>query len=508
MNIVDKAKRNILFGTISRIVFLVCPFVAKTVIRYVLGAQYLGLNSLFYSILEVLSLSELGFSSAIVYNLYKPVAEGDTKTVNAFLNFYKKAYRIIGIVVLALGLMVLPFLPQLIKGTYSNDINLTTLYLVYLANSSISYFLYAYMSCIIVVHQRDDINSKINMTTKILLTGSQIMLLYLTKNYYLFVLTMPVFTIINNVWLAWMVHKQFPEYKCEGEVPKDKLVDFKKLIAGTFIQRACGITRNALDSICVSAFLGLTLTAIYNNYYYISKSVTDMLGIVSVAFIGGIGNHIVSKTKTENFEELKKIDFVYLTVSGWCATCLICLYQPFMRIWMGEDMLLPIPAVILFVVYFYLLKLGDMRSMYSAGNGLWWEHRWRAISETFLNVILNIVLGKYFGIYGIIAATIISLFLCNYIWSVSIVFKRYFGFSPKAYYGYQLKYSLVNLAVLLVSYGLSTIICMGNAILDLLFRMVICVAVPALLYFLVYRNTEGYMYAKERLRGNMKYEQS
>jgi len=127
INVVKNAKRNILFGSINRIVVLLIPFIKRVIVLNVLGSQYLGLGSLFQSILSVLSLSELGFSAAMVYNMYKPAAEGNAAKMNALMNFYRRVYRVIGGVIFGSGLLLIPLLPRLIKGTYPEDINLTTL---------------------------------------------------------------------------------------------------------------------------------------------------------------------------------------------------------------------------------------------------------------------------------------------------------------------------------------------------------------------------------------------
>ena len=82
INVVKNAKRNMFFGSINRLVALLIPFIKRLIILNVLGPQYLGLGSLFQSILSVLSLSELGFSSAVVYNMYKPAAEGNVTKMN------------------------------------------------------------------------------------------------------------------------------------------------------------------------------------------------------------------------------------------------------------------------------------------------------------------------------------------------------------------------------------------------------------------------------------------
>lgn len=497
MHVVKNAKRNIAFGIMNRIVPLIIPFIERTVIQIILGPQYLGLDSLFISIIHVLSLTELGFSSAMVYNMYKPAAEGNVQKINALLNYYKRIYRIVGFAILGIGLILIPFLSRLINGSHPADINLTILYLFYLANTALSYFLFAYLNSVLVVHQREDVRSLVNSGIKTGLAVAQIVLLWITRNYYYYVILMPAFTIINNFWLAWRTKKLFPQYKTEGNISDEDRAGIRKLVAGTFVQQACGVTRNSLDSVCISAFLGLTLTAIYNNYYLILNGVTSFVAIFTASFMGGVGNHVATRSVKENFEEMKKLDFVYLWIGGWCMICLLCLYQPFMKLWMGKEMMLPYSAVILLCGYFYLLKLGDVRSMYSSANGLWWEQRYRAIGETLLNLILNITLGKLFGVHGIILATMISLFLCNYLWSVGITFRLYFTISRRRdYYIYQGKQSLLMIGAAVITYLVCTAVPATETLVQLVIRSVICVIVPNVIFILVYRKTETFKYAK------------
>lgn len=503
IDVVKNGKKNLVAGFVNKVIVLLCPFIERTVINHILGAQYLGLGSLFASILTVLSVTELGFGSAVIYHMYKPAADGDTQKINAILALYRKAYHIIGLVILGLGLAVIPFLPSLIKGSYPQDINLTVLYLIFLVNSCLSYYMFSYLDSILVVYQREDVRSTINSLAKIIILVGQIVVLALTKNYYLYALFLPVLTIVSNLWTAYRVHRLYPQYKAQGELLPDDRAGIKKLVAGTFVQRACEVTRNSLDSICISAFLGLTLTAIYSNYYAIFNGLLSFVGIIHASFLGGVGNHVATRSVKENYEELKRLDFVFLWLGGWCTVCLFCLYQPFMQLWMGKDLMLPFPAVCLLCLYFYLLRLGDMRHMYTSANGLWWHQRYRAIAETLMNLVLNIVLGKFFGVYGIITATIISLFLCNYIWSVGIVFKHYFTIERrKDYYLYQGQQSVLTLAACLVTYGLCEVIRIENLVIQLLVRFALCVIIPNTLFYLVYRKTDRFRYAKEKIFGN------
>ncbi len=500
-NVIENAKKNIVWGMCNKIIVLVCPFILRTIVRYVLGVEFLGLDSLFTSIISVLSLTELGLSSAIVYNLYKPVAENDIKVVDAILNFYKKAYRIIGLSILIIGIVLIPFLPILVKGSYPEQIVLWKVYILFLVNTVVSYFMYAYLTPLITVYQREDINSNINSFATIIATLFKLVLLFLTKNYYFYLLVMPVFTVISNLALAYRVRITFPQYRCEGKISSEIIDELKKLLMGTFIQRACSLTRNSLDSICISAFIGLAATAAYNNYYYISLSLTSFLAIISASFAGGVGNHVATRSIRENFDELQKLDFLYLLLSGWCTICLFCLYQPFMTLWMGKETLLDIASVALFCLYFYLLKLGDMRTLYNSANGLWWKQRWRSISETVLNLVLNIVLGRLFGIKGIIAATIISLFICNCLWSTRILFESYFNINYlKKHYTSQIQYSFVTVIILLLTYIGCSLIKVNNIVFELLLRVILCIAIPGIFYYLFYFRTSIFRESLKSIR--------
>ena len=500
ISILNNAKRNIITGIINKFIIMLCPLLTRMFVQRLLGAQYLGLESLFTSILSVLSLSELGFSTAIVASMYKPVAEGDDGTINALLNFYRTVYRVIGFVILIIGLCIIPFLPSLINCSYPVDINLTILYLVYLSNSVLSYFLYAYLNSLIIVYQRSDITSTRNSITRLLLLLLRIGFLYVFKNYYYYVLLMPLFTVIENLWIAIVAKRLFPQYKCEGKLGREKIRILEKQVAGTFINKACGVTRNSLDSICISAFIGLTVTAQYNNYFYIMNSVTGILMIFYTSIVGGIGNHVATKSPEDNFEEMQKIDFLYLNISGWCATCLLCLYQPFMTIWMGPDMLLPSLAVVLFVIYFYSLKLGDIRYMYTEANGLFWEQKWKSISETISNLLLNVVLGKLLGVYGIILATLISIVFINYVWGTKITFKYYFKTSTKRFYAHQFKVTVINILICILTFFACKLIHINRALVDMLVRTALCVIIPSLLYYLIYRNSDQYRYFVHRFK--------
>lgn len=448
LNRTQNAVRNMAFGLVNKIVTLVCPFIIRTLIIKILGMQYAGLDGLFVSILEVLNLSELGLSSAIVFCMYKPIARGDDGSICALLRLFRKMYLWIGSFVLIIGIAIMPFLKYLIRDTYPSDINLYILYFIYLINSCVSYFFMGYRSAILSAYQRMDVIQNVSTIIKTTMYVVQIIILIICRNFYVYAFMLPLFTILINLLTAYESKCLFPQYECRGTVSSKEKKDLKEKVSGLMITKLCSITRNSFDSIFISAFIGLTISAIYTNYYFIMKSIIAVLGIIIQAVLAGVGNSIETESIDQNYNDLKRFNFMYLWISGVCTVCLLCLYQPFMVLWMGQDNLLPISSVILFCMYFYLLKMGDMQSVYYNAAGLWWHYRKYTIMEAILNLILNFLFVQKWGLNGIIAGTLISLFLINFLCCERIVFKYYFNNGKTLeFYLQQIKYAITTIAM-------------------------------------------------------------
>lgn len=477
MSRTTNAKRNIISGTLYKIVELGTPFITRTLLLYYLGIEYLGLGSLFTSILQVLNLTELGFSRAIIFGLFKPLATNDTKTVNALICFYRKVYKIVGVVVLFGGIVILPVLPKLIKGTYPSDINLYILFLIYLFNTCIGYWLYAYKNALIIASQRQDILSNISTVLGIIKFIIQLLVLMVFRNYYGFIALNILFTITNNIWVSKICKKKFPQYMCEGRIDENTKENLTRQIKGIAIGKFSQAARNSFDSIILSMFCGLVELAIYSNYFYILTSITGVLGIIIEAISSGVGDSVATESKEKNYLDFKKFNFYYAWISSWFSICLFCLYQPFMIIWVGENLCAPMHTALLFSIYFYILHMGQIRSVYASAAGIWWEFRWIAIGEMISNVILNFVLGYKYGMNGILWATIITVFVYSIIGISIITFRKFFNVSSKGYFASELLYSIITLISGAITYYLTKCVNI-EGIIGLIIKVSICCVLP------------------------------
>ena len=498
------AARNIAWGLIEKIVSIVLPFITRTVMIKVLGAEYLGLNSLFTSILSVLSISELGIGTAIVFSMYRPIAEDDNDTLCALLNTYKKVYHVIGSIILIAGLVITPYLPRLIHGDHPADVNLYVLYFVYLFNTVISYFLYAYKAALFSAYQRRDLISKRAATVNFVGNLLMILMLLTVRNYYAYVVVIPLTTILTNLANAYLANKMFPTVQCKGSITKEMQHGIKKRIVGLVSFKIYNVVFTSVDSIVISSFLGLTPLAIYNNYYYVQHAVVGFLTIFTSSITAGIGNKMVTNSPEENYSDFKNLVFANGWLCSWCAVCMFCLYQHFMKLWVGDALTFPFSTMTLMVFYFLLPRITALTYTYREAAGLWWEDRVRPLIATVVNLIVNLILVQVIGMNGVIISTLICSAFINIPWGAVVLFRHYFRRNVKEYLLSIFCYIMISSIAGVLTYFCCLII-NGTGIISLIVKCLICLAVPNAVFYVIYRHKPEFGYIKKligRITGN------
>lgn len=508
-------KRNIVFGFLQVLISMFLPFVVRTIILYRYGVDYLGLSSLFASVLTVLSLMELGFGVAIVYCMYKPVAEKDNEQICAYLSYFRKVYLVVGVLVLTVGLLLMPVLPSLVRdATMPGRLDLYFCYLIFLGNTVLSYILFGYISVIPQAHQRRDILSRIDLFGSVFQCALSSLVLLLSRSFYLYLFSLPVSTIVHNLLLAYVVRKKYPHISCRGVLSEEKKKDLKKRVYGILINKLTGVSRNSIDSMCISAFIGLAITGMYNNYYFVLAAVTSFSGMFCKSMMPGVGNSIALETPSKNYADMRKFDFIYMSFGAWAVVCMLCLFQPFMKTWVGDEMMFGLPVVLCVCAYFYILLCGDIRWVYHEGAGLWWECRYIMIGEAAANIILNIVLCKVMGITGIILATVITVFVTNLILCPEVLFREYFKNGKAG--EYRMDHLLYALTMLLTA-GLSFFSCrlflplsmvdrdrIWLCLLVMGGRLLICSSISVMVAWLLWHKTERYQKAVTWVRAMLR----
>ena len=478
-------------GVINKIILLILPFIVRTIFINTLGIEYLGLNSLFTSILNILNLAELGIGSAIVFSLYSAVAKNDKNEICCLMNFYKKIYRVIGCAVFVIGLLFIPFLNIFCKADIPPDINIYILYLMYLINTSSSYFLFAYKNSILMAYQQNYIINNVNTCIKVLLYIVQGIFLLLGKGYYLYVIFLIVATILENIVNALIVTKRYPEFKAEGDISKEEKNKIYKKVKALFLYKVGGVVLGSVDSVVISTFLGLAVLGKYNNYYYIITTLFGFFQVYSSSLTAGVGNSIISESVGKNKKDFDILNFINMWIVGWCSICLVCLYQDFIELWVGKEYLFSIGIVILLAIYFYVWKILEINNVYKEAAGLWEFDKYRPIVASIVNLAINIVLVKTIGIYGIIISTIISIVAIIFPWSTFVLFREYFKGGYKKY----IFKNILNIIITFIVGCITFCICslMKNiSIFTLITKGIICLIIPNILYLICYFNNNDF----------------
>ena len=487
MNRTKNATRNIFWGFINKLFMLGIPFLFRTILIKVLGAEYLGLHGLFNSILHILNMTELGFSSAVIYSLYRPVSEGDTDSICALMQEYKQIYRKIGLVICILGLLLMPFLNVFIEGDVPDDINIYILYLIYLSNTILSYWLFAYKTALLEAHQRNDISTKIQSIGFLAQYLLQFILLIYTENYYYYIFCVPLFTLVRNLIISMMVDRMYPSYQAGGQISEELKNSIKKRVQGLLIQKICSATRNSFDSIVISALLGLTTVAKYGNYFYVLTALHGLLDVILVAIRPVIGNSIVESSKEKNYSDFLLFQYIFSWLGGVGTVCLLCLYQNFISLWVGKEMVFSNTIMILFCVYFYSLTMIDIRTVYDDAAGLWWYGKKIVVAESVLNIIFNFILGKFFGVAGIIIATILTVLIVNFGFKTRIIYREYFQeYKIREYFRNHVKYVIITIFTSIIIYPLCQMIPI-NGFGGLIMGLCVSVIGANLLFLILYR---------------------
>ena len=444
---------------------LLFPFLNRTLFLWLLGPEYLGLNGLFGSILGVLMLAELGFGTAVVCSMYKPVADDNRELICAYLRFYRTVYRWVGAAIFVLGLCLLPFLRTLVKGNVPPDIDLHILYVIHLVNTAASYFLFAYRGSVLGAHHRNDVITNIRTGVSIAQYVAVFLILLITRNYYHYVIATVVFTVAQNVLLVKASRKLFPDIEPRGTLPDDKRRQVISDVKSIFLHKVGGVISYSTDNIVVSAFLGLVAVAASGNYYYVVTAVSGLVATVYSSMTGGFGNKIYTESKTDNFSLLLRMNRLTLLLVLACAVCMTALYQPFIAIWTKGDPALARHALtpILMVLYFYVNQSRQTLLTFKSAAGLWRQDRWKPIVAGVVNLALNIALvvtlPDAYKLDGVILSTIVGYVFIQIPWESHVVFTSFFDrHEARAYWRQQALFVLVAFVLCAAAWWLSTLI--------------------------------------------------
>lgn len=497
--------RNSSFSALAQIVSIILNFVGRTFFIKLLNIEYLGVNGLFSNIITMLSLAELGVGTAIVYMMYDPIAKRDVRKVAAYNQLFRKIYNIIGVFILIVGLCVTPFLSNVIKDAPDIKENLYVIYILFIVNSSISYF-FTYKRSLLIAHQKEYLNSLNVVYFAIIKDIILIIVLLLTRSYYLYLLSQIVITFLSNYTISRVADKTFPEIvKIKDEkITKEEKKAIAKHTAGMVCHKIGSVIVSGTDNILISSVVGISAVGIYSNYKLIQKVSSQVISQAVNSVTASVGNLVASSDNDRVYDVFKKLYFVNFTLSYFVAVLFFALIDSFITIWIGEEFIMEYWSMLIISVNLFFNQIRVPSQVIINSYGVFWEVKWKSIVEALINLSASLFFAFILKMQltGILLGTIVSNIATNLWWEPYAAY-RYGMHKPLKEYMSMFLRDLfifgVSLAIVTFSnrYLQETI---SNDLILFLTQLIAATVIATVIYITIYSRTHGYVYLKDNIR--------
>lgn len=492
--------KNTYIAFICQIVRMLASFGCRIIFVRCLAMEYLGMDGLFANILTMLSLAELGIGSAINYELYHAVATDNKSEIVSLMQYYKKVYNYIGITVAAIGLVLLPLVDRLVSIDPNIKENVYVLYLLYLLNSVISYF-YSYRKSIIYAYQDNYIDSITKEAVVIVQDIIQCVILIVTKQFILYLICQIIFTFVYNYTISTIAKKRYPVI-CEKEyveIPKEQKNRMIENVKALVIVRVSNKLVSATDSIIITALCGLSATGVNSNYTIILSVLNDFAFRIEQSVTSSVGN----MNAVENDDKKESVFFELLFGYFWIYVLLACGYifviQDLVALLFGEQYVMDYAIAVILGVNFFVTQMQVLPETFKTTQGLFIYGKFMALTTGVINIIISVILGRIWGVFGILLATFIAKTITEVWYTPYIIFKRGMHRSPLKYYKNQILMWLEAVMIYFAVYYVCNLFTFAP-LLNIIYNGVCCVIVVNVIIWLLHHRSEKYRKLSDRLK--------
>ena len=494
-----KSVRNVATGIANKFLMMLLAFVTRTLFIRLLGAEYTGISSLYTNILSVLSLAEMGMGNVLMCYLYGALKDNDKERIASLVNEFKKIYFAIILIVLSIGVILIPFLRLIVHSSLEGK-EFIGYYLLYLINSVASYFV-VYRTLVLSADQKNYLSNIVHSIATVLMYITQIVYLILFKDFWGYLVIQVLCTLGSNLVLNGISIKHYPYLKKKSvEMTSQKAINKKELfgnIKATFIFKIADTILDQTDSIIISVLFGTFMVGYYSNYFILISYIVAIAGIIANGLVASFGN-LNSEGNMERSYEMFRVAFTAFSIFGIvCTACYACVVQDFVPVWVGSKYVMPYELVISVLAVFYLRMATNTMWMYRSSMGLFKEVQYINLAAAAINILLSILLGRRFGVAGVIIATAISRIITSFWYEGNVVFKR-FNKPVYIYFLLQLKSLCVCVCAVASAYYLCSFV-NGNAYVVIALKLLISLIVSLLIAYLAYGYTSEFKTMKQKI---------
>lgn len=411
MNSNSRTKNSILTivgNNITQVFTIFARFLDRTIFIYCLGKDYLGLNGLFTSILSVLSLTELGIGTAIVFYMYSPIADNDIEKLKVYVSFYKKCYIAVGSLIFIVGLGLLPFLPNLVNFDTDIDLNIYVIYVMYLLNTCCSYWFFSYVQTVIIAHQKQYLLAKYDIGFIVFNSAVSGAILYIFKNYYLYYVVQIGITLIKGFTIKFKCFRLYPWLKdrCSKQLERDEKRRLYRDIYSIMLTKISSTLGNSFDNLIVSSFVSTTMVGVISNYTMVQTAITNLIHQMINSFSASVGNLVTEGDIKKELKIFNQLDMINYYCMYFTTVCLSALLPYFIKIWLGNGFEIPIIVLLCITINNYICNTLYATWVFKDAKGLFVYGRYIQLVSGIANLALSIFLAKIFGIVGVYFASL------------------------------------------------------------------------------------------------------
>lgn len=499
--------KNVRLALLCQVITLVTNFVVRRLIVSFLSPEYLSVGGLFTNIMTVLSLAELGVGTSITFSLFKPLNEGDEGKLRALMRLFRRAYTVIGTVVMALGLALLPLIRFFVDdfdAAIAAVPDFYVIYVLYVVNSAASYFL-SYCRTLIIADQKRYVTSVFSSLSQATLCIAACLVLWLTKNYVIFMAITVGVTLGENLGLFIFSKKTYP-YLNNKDVPPlgdDDKSTIKANVTASMMHNVGGVLVNGTDNIIISRFVSFLTEGIYTVYHLIAAAVDSILRPIFQSAMASFGDLSVEESGERRREVFSRMFFAGAWLYGLSAVCIAVLSRHFVGLWLGDGFDIDEPSVMLVALNFYLVGMRRPGISAREAMGLLRYDKWKSIAEAAINVVISIILAKPLGLFGVLLGTTVSSMLTCFWVEPLVLCRRGFGTGTGWFFLRYGAYTLVTGGAFAASYFACRAVTLVG-ILGFFVKAAICLVITNFIYFVAYYRIDEFKYFNKLITSKIK----
>ena len=422
---------NIVTAIAAQAITVALSFFTRTALIRTLGIQAVSLNGLFAEVITMLSMAELGVSSAIVYDLYKPLSENDEKKVCQLMTLFQTAYRVIALVILLVGLLLTPFIQYMVRDISYPLGYIRLVYVLFVIQSSSSY-LFSYKSSLLMADQKKYVVTLLTLAARMVNAVATVAVLYLTGNYIFYLCIQILFNLSANVLSALYVDKAYPYLRKDKSMPREEKRKIFRNVKYLFVDTVAFRIINSTDNILISTLVSTLQVGYYSNYNVFFNVLKQLCAQLSSGLSGSMGNLMVCETKERCVRVLNRLHYLFYAAGFVLSLGMFACVNPVVQLWLGDGFLLPEAVVRVSCLNLFLNFCKAPLWQMMGASGLFRDNKNLSIVGSVTNLVVSVALGVKLGMVGVFLGTTATS-LVELSLKTRLLFRKAFHVSVRKY---------------------------------------------------------------------------